>query len=103
MGFYLRKSITVGPFRFNLSNSGVGVSVGVRGFRVGTGPRGNYVHLGAGGIYYRASLPSGPRNSEVAQQFDSVTHAPFEAVTSDCVSRMVDSSSRALLAEIDAN
>src|SRR5262245_29762733 len=29
MGFYIRKSISAGPFRFNLSRSGVGMSVGV--------------------------------------------------------------------------
>ena len=56
--FYIRDSIRVGPFRFNLSKSGVGVSAGVRGFRVGSGPRGNYVHMGAHGLYYRATLPS---------------------------------------------
>jgi DUF1707 SHOCT-like domain/Protein of unknown function (DUF4236) len=56
MGFYVRKSLKAGPFRFNLSKSGVGVSTGVPGFRVGTGPRGNYVHVGAHGVYYRASL-----------------------------------------------
>jgi len=56
MGFYVRKSLSAGPFRFNLSSSGVGVSVGVPGFRVGTGPRGNYVHMGRGGVYYRATL-----------------------------------------------
>jgi Protein of unknown function (DUF4236)/Bacterial SH3 domain len=54
--FYLRKSVRAGPFRFNLSNSGVGVSVGVKGLRIGTGPRGHYVHAGRGGLYYRASL-----------------------------------------------
>jgi len=56
MGFYIRKSISAGPFRFNLSGSGMGMSVGVKGFRVGRGPRGNYVHMGRGGLYYRASL-----------------------------------------------
>lgn len=56
MGFYVRKSIKAGPFRYNLSKSGVGVSVGVPGFRVGTGPRGNYIRAGKGGIYYRATL-----------------------------------------------
>lgn len=59
MGFYIRKSIKAGPFRFNLSKSGLGVSAGVPGFRVGTGPRGNYVHMGRNGIYYRASLSGG--------------------------------------------
>ncbi|MCS0495860.1 DUF4236 domain-containing protein [Ancylobacter sp. MQZ15Z-1] len=61
MPFYIRKSVSSGPFRFNLSSSGVGMSVGIKGFRVGTGPRGNYVHMGLGGIYYRATLPSAHR------------------------------------------
>lgn len=61
MGFYLRKSVKAGPFRFNLSKSGVGVSVGVPGFRVGKGPRGNYVHAGRGGVYYRATLGGSTR------------------------------------------
>jgi Protein of unknown function (DUF4236) len=56
VGFYIRKSVKAGPFRFNLSKSGIGVSAGVPGFRVGTGPRGNYIHMGRNGIYYRASL-----------------------------------------------
>ena len=68
MGFYARKSIKAGPFRFNLSRSGLGVSAGVPGFRVGTGPRGNYVHLGAGGVYYRTTLaPGGSGSSRVPE------------------------------------
>ena len=66
MGFYLRKSIKAGPFRFNLSKSGLGVSAGVPGFRVGTGPRGNYVHMGSNGIYYRASLGGSHRGASSA-------------------------------------
>ncbi|MGO9102221.1 MAG: DUF4236 domain-containing protein [Mycobacterium sp.] len=42
MAFYIRKAVKAGPFRFNLSKSGIGVSTGVPGFRVGSGPRGNY-------------------------------------------------------------
>lgn len=61
MPFYIRKSVSVGPFRFNLSKSGIGLSAGVKGLRVGTGPRGNYVHMGRYGLYYRASL-NGPRH-----------------------------------------
>jgi len=56
MGFYLRKSIKAGPFRFNLSKSGLGISSGVPGFRISSGPRGNYVNMGRGGVYYRSSL-----------------------------------------------
>ena len=43
MPFYIRKSLSVGPFRFSLSKSGIGMSGGVKGFRIGTGPRGNYI------------------------------------------------------------
>lgn len=40
MGFYFRRSVGVGPFRLNLSKSGVGWSVGGRGFRSGVSARG---------------------------------------------------------------
>lgn len=50
MGFYIRKALRVGPLRFNLSKSGVGVSAGIKGLRLGTGPRGNYVHVGGAGL-----------------------------------------------------
>ena len=56
MATYLRKSFTFGPFRINLSKSGLGISFGVTGFRVGTGPRGPYVHAGRGGLYFKKSL-----------------------------------------------
>lgn len=62
MPFYIKKSVSVGLFRFNLSKSGIGVSAGVKGFRVGTGPRGHYIHAGRGGLYYRSSIPSGGGN-----------------------------------------
>ena len=35
MGFSYRKSVNLGPFRVNLSQSGFGYSVGSRGFRTG--------------------------------------------------------------------
>ena len=40
MGFFYRKSVNFGPFWVNLSKSGVGYSVGGKGFRVGTSARG---------------------------------------------------------------
>lgn len=55
MSFYVRKSVKAGPFRFNLSKSGLGVSAGVPGFRVGSGPRGNYVRVGGGVVQYRST------------------------------------------------
>lgn len=63
MGVYFRKSMSVGPLRFNLSKSGIGMSAGVKGLRVGMGPRGGYVHAGRGGIYYRQTLGSTARTA----------------------------------------
>jgi hypothetical protein len=63
--FYIRKSVSAGPFRFNFSKGGVGLSVGIRGLRVGTGPRGHYIHAGLGGLYYRSSIkPVGTSSAE---------------------------------------
>src|SRR5437764_13687992 len=36
----------------------MGLSTGIKKLRVGAGPRGNYVHMGRGGIYFRQTLPS---------------------------------------------
>lgn len=46
----------MGPFRLNLSKSGVGVSTGVKGLSVSTGTRGTYLNAGAKGFYYRTRL-----------------------------------------------
>ena len=59
MGFYLKKGFNIGPVRVNLSKSGVGVSIGGKGLRFGSGPKGNYVHAGRGGLYYRRRLSAG--------------------------------------------
>lgn len=40
MGFYYRKSVSLGPFRVNVSKSGVGVSAGTKGFRTGVSAKG---------------------------------------------------------------
>lgn len=56
MGFYFRKSVNVGPFRVNLSKSGVGYSVGGRGFRTGKSATGRkYTAFGipGTGVGYR--------------------------------------------------
>lgn len=122
MGLYLRKSVRVGPLRFNLSKGGVGVSAGIKGFRVGTGPRGNYVHMGAGGIYYRATIPSGSPRPRPASTHSpgrpvlgttpvlpssaqppniSHTHGPMVGIDSADATTIVDSSSQALLDELN--
>jgi hypothetical protein len=105
MGFYLRKSLSVGPFRFNLSKSGLGVSTGIKGLRVGTGPRGNYVHMGRGGVYFRSALAPSSRRSEpkphlTSQPGPQPVH--LEEIESGDVRHMVDSSSHELLNEINS-
>ncbi|HEX3999018.1 MAG TPA: DUF4236 domain-containing protein [Pirellulales bacterium] len=40
MGWSYRKSVGIGPFRLNLSKSGIGYSVGAAGFRTGVNARG---------------------------------------------------------------
>ena len=56
MGLVFRKRIGFGPLNLNLSKSGAGLSLGVRGFRVGVSSSGRR-YLSAGlpgtGIYYR--------------------------------------------------
>lgn len=57
VGFYLRKSFRLGPVRLNLSKSGIGVSAGVKGARIGVNSRGRaYTHVGRGGVYHRQAL-----------------------------------------------
>lgn len=92
MGFYLRKRLSVGPFRFNLSTSGVGVSVGVPGFRVGSGTRGNYVHVGGAGVYYRHTFP----------EHSGASQRPLAEIDSGAAAAVADSSSEELLEEIRA-
>lgn len=58
MGFYYRKSISIGPFRVNASRSGIGYSIGGRGFRTGVSSRGRTytnVSIPGTGVGYRTS------------------------------------------------
>lgn len=62
MGFYVRKSFRAGPVRLNLSKSGLGASIGVKGARVGVSSRGRtYASGGVGGLYFRQNLGGGRR------------------------------------------
>jgi hypothetical protein len=115
MPFYLRKSISAGPFRFNLSKSGVGLSVGVKGLRIGTGPRGHYVQAGRGGLYYRASIggkaPRTQRQYTVQTRRDEPDHRQqlteqgrvvMVEVASGDVNGMRDSSVSELIDDLNA-
>jgi hypothetical protein len=56
MGFFFRKSVNFGLFRFNFSKKGVGVSTGVKGARISVGPTGKYLSLGRNGFYFRKKI-----------------------------------------------
>ena len=63
MSWSYRKSIRIGPFRVNLSKSGVGYSVGAGGFRSGVSSSGRrYTSVsipGTGMRYYKSRKASG--------------------------------------------
>lgn len=83
MPFYIRKSVSMGPFRFNLSKSGIGVSAGIKGLRIGTGPKGHYIHAGRGGLYYRSSIGSRPgsQRGSGGPGYDNGAEAPLSPVS----------------------
>lgn len=67
MTFFIRKALSFlgGLLRLNLSKSGPGVSVGLKGLRVGVKPDGRaYVAGGRGGLYFRESIKAASASSE---------------------------------------
>lgn len=71
--------------RLNLSKRGVGISTGVKGFHVSSGPSGSRMtgSVPGTGLYYQKSIGSKSRKSphhQVAAQVETrpvVTHGPF--------------------------
>jgi hypothetical protein len=63
MGWTYRKSVSLGPFRVNLSKSGIGYSLGGMGFRTGVSSRGrgykSFSVPGTGMRYYSSSSKQG--------------------------------------------
>lgn len=80
MGFHLRKSFKCGPFRFNLSNSGLGISTGVKGLRVGIDGKGrSYIGGGIGPIRYREYATE--KNKDINYTDNSTNDIPQELTT----------------------
>ena len=99
MGFYLRKSKKIGPFRLNLSKSGLGVSAGVTGMRVSRGPRGAMIHMGRHGVYYRKSLNSLTKPGNNAAQPKQTPSEPsiFLEIDSGSTAMIVDATSQSIV------
>jgi hypothetical protein len=104
MGFYFRKSFGFGPVRLNLSRSGLGASFGVKGAHIGVGPRGTYVQMGRGGLYYRQTLTPAHRTLP-AQRLQNVAqiaqYNTVQPIYSSPATQMVDSSALTLLNELN--
>jgi hypothetical protein len=104
MGFYIRKGFSFGPLRLNLSRSGLGASFGVKGARIGVGPRGSYVQMGRGGLYYRQTISPKRRGEFLPTPTRPSQPAPTEEVrqmASASAVSLTDSSASDLLAELD--
>lgn len=78
MGWTFRKSINIGPLRWNLSRRGVGWSVGGKGLRYSQDARGrSYVTVGADGLYYRHPIGgTSAKPSSTAQGSATPSRAP---------------------------
>lgn len=108
MGFYFRKSVNLGGLRFNLSKSGVGVSTGFKGFRIGSGPRGNYVQMGRNGIYYKKTWGNykgenkhnNTQNIKKCNQNNYMLKSDTEDLDEYSTEKICDSSSIELVEEI---
>ena len=62
MGWSFRKSVRIGPFRVNISKSGVGYSVGGKGFRTGVRSNGSVfqsIGIPGTGLRYTSSSRRG--------------------------------------------
>ncbi len=111
MGFTFRKSFKIGKLiNLSVSKSGIGVSAGVKGFRIGTGPKGNYVSMGKGGIGYRKYFGGKKKTSDKKKTTNKATNSTtnntsknVDDISTYNVENVVDSTSRELIETIRAN
>ena len=77
MGLSFRKSIKIGKnTRINLSKTGgVGISTGVKGFRVSTNKRGSRITASSNGIQYRKdfSKKRTPKNDNATKKVEDMS------------------------------
>lgn len=66
MGWSYRKSVRLGPVRVNFSKSGIGASIGVKGARISTGPRGTQATFSALGTRVTQQLSPAKKKTKKA-------------------------------------
>ena len=102
MGLTFAKSVKFGAVRFNFSGSGIGMSVGIPGLRIGTGPRGAYVGGGMGGFRYRKSL-AGPARPTTAPTPTQSTQPGVPIAPQSNITSTVEHEAKGVLELTDSN
>jgi hypothetical protein len=102
MGFYFRKSFGNGPFRINLSKSGISYSFGRKGARINVSRRGTYVNFGSGSLYYRKKISGFGEKVHTKNYSDPPVPALTEphSITSADVEQITDSDSNEFIHEL---
>lgn len=79
MGLFFKKSVNLCKgIKLNLSKSGIGISAGVKGFRIGRNANGKvYINAGRNGVYYRKQFG----NKKAKNQELPVNNTPKETIT----------------------
>jgi hypothetical protein len=86
MGFRFRKSFRVGKHaRINLSKSGIGASVGVKGVRVGVGPRGKRTTLTVPGTGISYTKQTGKKKQAQEEPEQIVYEDPLPEHKTNCL------------------
>jgi hypothetical protein len=106
MGWSFRKSTSFGPFRLNLSSSGLGLSFGVKGARISMNKRGTFVNLGTNGIYYRQRIggnaPRQENNLTPVPDFPGEQSEALHTITTNNVETVTDVNSQAFVDELES-
>lgn len=104
MGWSYRKSFSAGPFRINVSPSGISYSAGIKGARVHVSPKGTYVHLSAHGVSYRRKISGAgssaphyqPAEANLVTDFGTSVHH----IASASIEQLTDADSRDFIQEL---
>jgi hypothetical protein len=82
MPWRFRRTLNIGPIRFTLEKTGIGISIGTKGLHIGRSPNGKlYVSAGVPGtgFYWRKDLSTAKRESVGAT---NVSDDPLEGISS---------------------
>lgn len=81
MGFFGRKRIKIAPgIYLNASSSGLGISAGVKGFRISTNSKGDtYLNAGRYGLYYREKLNKKEKSYKSSNNSTSKTKSSYSS------------------------